>query len=154
MIHIDLKHEDGRASEDWFLPGELLIVTLGWELPQAGCQISLHLLWETEGKGTGNSEAAYQAEWVASTVHGEKEFHWRMPRGPLSCEGVLLKIRWYIDCYVEPLGLKARRPLQLSTTADFIRLPEGNKNQAVAKAIQWMGISSPQNESNPTTSDR
>jgi|GEM_PF-1877570 len=154
MIQIDLKHEDGQANEDWFLPGEWLIATVRWELPQEDCQIKIQLLWETEGKGTGNREAAYQTEWVAGTVRGERDFRCRMPRGPLSCEGVLLKIRWYLDCYVEPLGIKARRPLQLSTTADFIRLPEGKKNQAVAKAMKLMGITSPQNESNPTTSDR
>jgi|694.fasta_scaffold01778_19 hypothetical protein len=154
MIQIDLKHEDGQASEDWFLPGELLIVTAVWELPKEDCQINLQLLWETEGKGTGNSEAAYQTEWVASTVRGEKVFRWRMPRGPLSCEGVLLKIRWYIDCYVEPLGIKARRPLQLSTTSDFIRLPSGKKNQAIEKAMKLMGLTSSPNESNPTTSNR
>lgn len=151
MIQIDLAHEDGQIVEDWFYPGELLIVQVQWELSQEGAQMKLRLLWETEGKGTENSEVAFEEQWNAGATRGQKKLEWRLPRGPLSCEGTLLKIRWYVDCYVEPLGVKARRPLQLSTTALPIRLPAGKLPPGAEKVMKYFGYKSPQTESNPAT---
>lgn len=151
MIQLEFMHEDGRTGEDWFYPGEMIVIKVVWELPQENCDLQLQLLWETEGKGTDESETAHEEEWTVGTVRGERVFEWLMPRGPLSCEGNLLKIRWYIDCYVETLGIKARKPLQLSMSAEPIRLPAGKFPPGTEKVMKLFGYTPKQSESNPTT---
>lgn len=150
MIQIELMHEDGLTGEDWFYPGELVLIRIGWELPQENCLLKLQVLWETEGKGTDQSETAHEESWTVSTVRGEKTFEWLMPRGPLSCEGMLLKIRWYVDCYVETLGIKARKPMQLSTSREPVRLMAGKLPPEAEKVMKLFGYTPP-SQSNPTT---
>lgn len=151
MIQIELSHEDGREGEDWFCPGELLVVKVRWQLPKDNCELSLQVLWETEGKGTDESEAAHEMEWESEKSSGEQTFEVLMPRGPVSFDGNMLKIRWYVDCYVEALGIKARKPLMLSTTGAPIRLPEPVIPAGMAKVLKLFGMKTPPTESTPTT---
>lgn len=151
MIQIELMHEDGRTGEDWFFPGELVIVSVQWELPKEDCDMQVQLLWETEGKGTDERESAHEEYWTVEAVRGEKRFEWLLPRGPLSLEGNLLKIRWYVDCYVENLGIKARRPLQLSTSPEILRLPGPKYPPGTEKVMKLFGYKPQQSESNPAT---
>lgn len=151
MIQIELAHEDGREGEDWYCPGELLVVKVRWQLPKDNCELSLQVLWETEGKGTDESEAAHEMEWESEKSSGEQTFEVLMPRGPVSLDGNMLKIRWYVDCYVEALGIKARKPLVLSTTGATIRLPEPVIPAGMAKVMKLFGMKTPPAESNPTT---
>ena len=150
MIRLDFIHEDGRTDTDCFYPGELLTVIVQWKLPEPECILDLELCWETEGKGTDNQEVAHEFEWHTEQAVGEKEIAWRLPRGPLSCEGTLLKIRWNVVCVIESLGIEARRTLTLSTTGEPVKLPVG-KLPAAAEKIMRFFSQQPPPQSTPAT---
>lgn len=138
VAEVRLLHADGRESTDGiFLPGEELMVVVSW-VPQPSCRgFDLRLGWETEGKGTEDRETVLRDTWE-SELRGEmkKTIRWVLPRGPLSCEGSLLRIRWFVDCYINPAGIRARRDLILSAIGGPIVLPKGESEWELSSLIQ------------------
>ncbi len=145
MLDIVFLHADrSEAANGCFMPGEQIIVVVRWQLESDNIDLDLRLLWETSGKGTEDREVIYQEQWHVAQFSGEKEFEFYLPRGPLSCEGKLLSVHWAAECYLESLGIKARKDFVLSTSASPIRLVEVSPNPGLAKVMKFLGVTTPQ----------
>jgi hypothetical protein len=145
MLNIDFLHADRSEERNGcFVPGEPVIVIVSWQLECDDTNIDLRLLWETSGKGTEDSEVIHHQNWHVAQRTGEKEFVFYLPRGPLSCEGKLLSIHWAAECYLDKVGIKARKEFILSMSSSPIRLAEGKPNPGLEKIIKFLGVASPQ----------
>ncbi len=93
MLRVDL---DG--DEAAFRPGGILTGRIVWELSQTPREIEAYLAWATEGKGDEDGDMVVEQTWIPSAASGIQPFRWQLPRGPLSLDGNLIRIRWSIEC--------------------------------------------------------
>jgi hypothetical protein len=136
-VEVCLFHADGRENiEGVFLPGEEVVVEVTWDPQSSFRGFDLRLVWETDGKGTDDRETVLRETWE-SELRGEmkKSVRWILPRGPLSCDGSLLRIRWFVDCYINPAGIRARRDVVLSSTGAPVVLPKGKDDGEIEKLL-------------------
>lgn len=137
-VEVRLLSADGRENKEGiFLPGEDVVVEVSW-VPQTSFRgFDLRLVWETDGKGTDDRETVLRETWE-SELRGEmkRSFHWILPRGPLSCDGSLLRIRWFVDCYINPAGIRARKDLVLSSTGAPVVLPKMESDGEIEKLFK------------------
>ena len=109
MLNVELD------SEDWiYLPGSMLTGRIVWEMAQVPKIIEASLTWETEGKGDEDCDIAIEQTWTPSTATGTQAFRWKMPRGPLSLDGTLIRIRWSIQCTSKRPDENCSKPIVLS----------------------------------------
>lgn len=137
-VEVCLLYADGRENtEGVFLPGEELVVEVSWVPQPSFRDFDLRLVWETDGKGTDDRETVLRETWE-SELRGEmkRSFRWVFPRGPLSCDGSLLRIRWFIDCYINPAGIRARIDVVLSSTGAPVVLPKGEDDGDIEKLLK------------------
>jgi len=94
-----------------FEPGELLRAECSVDPPPGDDIVSLEwsVFWRTEGKGDEDSETI--AEEHDSAAEGDrldplglKPLEVRLPRSPLSYNGVMVKIRWFARANVRLRG--------------------------------------------------
>jgi len=137
-VTVCLLYADGRENtEGIFLPGEEFVVEVSWVLQPSFRGFDLRLVWETDGKGTDDRETVLRETWE-SELRGEtkRSLRWTLPRGPLSCDGSLLRIRWFVDCYINPAGIRARRDLVLSSTGTPVVLPRMESEGEIEKLFK------------------
>jgi hypothetical protein len=97
-VHIRL---DGEKTA--YLPGEVLVgeCSLDPALAPQVRRLKVSVLWHTEGKGDEASAVHQTWDFPAEPdaqldPHGTWRFQTQLPPSPLSYDGFLLKIRWYV----------------------------------------------------------
>ena len=115
--------DDRRA----FQPGELLRAECSVDPPPTDEIVALEwsAYWRTEGKGDEDGESI--AVEVDSASEGEhldpytlKPIEVQLPRSPLSYDGVIVKIRWFVSAHVRLRGgeeLEGQAEFQLGEVA-------------------------------------
>lgn len=93
MLRVDLD-----SNEATFLPGGILSGRIVWELSQTPRKMEAYLAWATEGKGDEDGDMVVEQAWIPIAESGTQPFRWQLPRGPLSLDGKLIRIRWSIEC--------------------------------------------------------
>lgn len=119
-----LKVTLNRADQS-YAPGESLDARIEWDLDSPPRAILLELRWDTEGKGTSDYEVVLRENWTGLSARGNQAWSVRLPRGPLSLDGRLIRIHWSLRCHVDgrevaPVSLTispTRQPIRLSTLA-------------------------------------
>ncbi|MBU6238066.1 MAG: hypothetical protein KGQ51_09555 [Planctomycetes bacterium] len=114
-----------RADQN-YMPGEYLHAHVQWDLDPPPRAIYLELRWDTEGKGTSDSEAVAEETWSGVPARGNQTWSLKLPRGPLSLSGHLIRIEWSLRCRADgremnPVAFTispTRQPIQLT------RIPE------------------------------
>jgi hypothetical protein len=109
MLKIEL---DGEHSA--YRPGSSLSGRIVWDMSQAPTSIVASLTWSTEGKGDDEGDSVVEQIWHPTTEKGTQAFRWELPRGPLSLEATLIRIRWSIECTTENPDEECSRPIILS----------------------------------------
>lgn len=113
-------------SDRCYAPGETLHARIEWDLDSPPRAIHLELRWDTEGKGTSDYEVVKGEKWTGLSARGNQTWSVRLPRGPLSLDGRLIRIHWSLRCRVDgremsPVGLTispTRQPIQLSSLSE------------------------------------
>lgn len=104
-----------------FQPGEILRAECSVDPPPADEIVALEwsAYWRTEGKGDEDSESI--ADEVDSASEGDrldpfslKPLEVQLPRSPLSYDGVIVKIRWFVSAHV-----RLRSGEKLESEAEF-----------------------------------
>jgi hypothetical protein len=103
-------------------PEEVLAATVAWEFDTIPSSLKLELLWETSGKGTEDSEIVHTENWKPDAKQGERRFSIPLPRGPLSVQGNLIAIRWYVACTSKKPNSEIKVPFVLSHLNRVVRL--------------------------------
>ena len=93
MLRVELENDESVLS-----PGGILIGKIIWESSQTPRSIEAYLAWATEGKGDEDGDMVVEQEWTPTAASGTQSFRWQLPRGPLSLDGKLIRIRWSIEC--------------------------------------------------------
>jgi hypothetical protein len=120
---LEIRVDGGR---DAFAPGEPIRGTLGWTLEEAPRELTLKLIWYTEGRGDRDVGVARTLSIDAPAAIGNRSFDLAGPGGPYSCSGRLVSIRWALEAACEPGGHSAR--------AELVIAPEGREVQIVPTA--------------------
>jgi hypothetical protein len=118
-------------SDRCYAPGETLLARIEWDLDSPPRAIYLELRWDTEGKGTSDYEVVSEEKWTGLSARGNQTWSVRLPRGPLSLDGRLLRIHWSLRCRadgrdINPVSLTispTRQPIQLSTSSESRSAP-------------------------------
>jgi hypothetical protein len=109
MLTVEL---DGDHSI--YRPGSFLTGRIRWDMSQVPTVIHANLSWSTEGKGDDDGDLVVEQSWHPTTESGTQDFRWQMPRGPLSLEATLIRIRWSIACSTEDPDEEFSREIVLS----------------------------------------
>jgi len=104
---LDGDHSAYRSGS--FLSGRIV-----WDMSQAPAAITACLSWSTEGKGDDEGDTVIEQSWHPQSESGTQAFRWQLPRGPLSLDATLIRIRWSIDCSTESPDEELSRPIVLS----------------------------------------
>jgi hypothetical protein len=103
-------------------PGELLKGLVAWDFDSVPNEIELEVSWQTSGKGTDDSDIAFEENWSPDSKSGERSFEFQMPRGPISVQGNLISIGWQVKCTSERPAATCSRPFVLSQLDRPVRL--------------------------------
>lgn len=109
MLKIELDGEHSVYRPGGFLSGRII-----WDMSQAPATINANLSWSTEGKGDDDGNSIVEQSWHPTTEVGTQAFRWQLPRGPLSLDATLIRIRWSIECSTESPQEEFSRPIVLS----------------------------------------
>ena len=107
------------GSGDAFEPGEPIRGTLSWTFETAPRELSLKLLWYTEGRGDRDVGVARSIAIETPMAVGSHAFDLAGPGGPYSCSGRLVSIRWAIEAVASPSRDRAR--------VELVIAPEGRE---------------------------
>ncbi len=88
-------------------PGERLEVVVSWSHASISSPLELSVHWFTTGKGSTSECELMRESCEQQFESGSKTFQFVVPRGPLSCEGRLISIRWEVR-----VGTKRNAPLR------------------------------------------
>lgn len=109
MLKVELENKSSL-----FRPGDLLLGKIIWEMSEVPCEITARLAWATEGKGDDDGAWVIEQSWSPNTANGSKKFRWQLPRGPLSLDGTLIRIRWTVECNADGSDEEYTVPIVLS----------------------------------------
>lgn len=80
MLEVHVDHA-GQA----YAPGETLHAQVRWSLASPPRAIHLELRWETEGKGTSDSEVVASEKWTG--LSASERGRWSCPEAQRACRG-------------------------------------------------------------------
>ena len=109
MLRVELDN-----NQSVFRPGSILSGRIFWEMSQAPDTVTATLTWSTEGKGDDDGDIAVEQSWQPQSESGSQAFRWQLPRGPLSLDAKLIRIRWTIECSTEKPSEDVTVPIVLS----------------------------------------
>jgi hypothetical protein len=124
-------HLDRTRSQ----PGDLLAGTFTFPgQPPERYTVELSVLWRTEGKGDGDLGIILFREWSWEKTRFDfrqpQDFEVRLPRSPLTYDGVLVKIGWLVRVrlrWVPECEAVAEEPFQLGPGRAAISRPGEEK---------------------------
>ncbi|HBO44500.1 MAG TPA: hypothetical protein DD670_11315 [Planctomycetaceae bacterium] len=117
MDNLVLEIDNGQTA---FAPGETVGGEAGWNLPASPKEVSLQLLWYTEGKGDEDAGLVEEVTFDLPQPSENRRFTFRIPEGPYSFRGKLISLAWAIELQVDREVV--RRELVVSPTGEPIVL--------------------------------
>jgi hypothetical protein len=95
------------------------------QLKRAHTHIHIGLSWETSGKGSTDSQTAIDVKIALyGNSVGEQEFHLELPLSPVSFEGRLIALQWYVEAWMD--DEYSRENIIVSRTQSLLHLPRTN----------------------------
>jgi hypothetical protein len=114
-LHIDIT--DHQQS---FFPGQVLSGTVYWDNQVSAKDVTLRLLWYTEGRGTEDIGIVETMDFPAAQLTNRYSFEFSLPIGPYSFSGHLISLVWALELQVDKEWL--RKEFILSPTGSEILL--------------------------------
>jgi len=111
--------QDDRTD---YRPGQPIIGTVLWELPEAPRSLEVRLFWYTQGKGTQDIGIAEVMEIQNSAPTGEEAFAFEAPQGPFSYSGRLTSVSWALELVSEGPDESERLDIVIAPTGAEIVL--------------------------------
>lgn len=111
--------DEGRRV---FAPGDQVAGRVSWHLEEDPEEVSLRLLWRTEGRGSQDVEVVGREEFGAPGLRDQRSFSFRLPAGPYSFSGSLISLIWGLELVAEPQGALVGVDFTVSHGAGEVRL--------------------------------
>lgn len=131
MNQIQISFDEGREV---YLPGEKLSGEVEWSMDSNPENAEVHLLWQTEGRGTPDIKLIETFSISAPAQFDRKPFSFRLPEAPYSFSGQLISLIWQVEVVVDPGVYTERKSFVLSPTANKITLGTV-KDESTSKSI-------------------
>jgi hypothetical protein len=93
-------HPEGGRTE--FSPGETLGGTVVWETDTAPQEAELHLIWNTQGKGTTDTEVVHTIPFSHPQARDSRPFTIKLPEAPYTFSGQLISLIWNLELNINP----------------------------------------------------
>jgi hypothetical protein len=114
--------QDGANA---FLPGEVVVGTVSWQLDRPAQTAELRLFWYTQGKGDQDMGVVSTVPFANPGLQDRQPFRVTLPDGPFSFSGKLISLAWALELVVEPSSRASRTEITVSPTRMEILLPAG-----------------------------
>src|SRR4051794_14580623 len=85
-----------------FSPCETISGTVAWELDTPPEEVTLNLVWSTQGKGTTDIEIVQTIPFEHPQVRDTRPFTIKLPDSPYSFSGQLISLLWNLELNIEP----------------------------------------------------
>ncbi len=109
-----------------FRPGETLVVSTLWALPDVPETLEVRLFWYTRGKGTQDVDIVATQQIGKAEAAGERSLTFTLPMQPWSFSGKLISLIWAVELVAEPGERSARAEFTLSPDGAEILLNENS----------------------------
>jgi hypothetical protein len=122
LLYIDLDRKDAT-----YLPGEVLTFTCRANQRREVVEsLEVAVLWRTEGKGDENGDVVHSLRLTPGARESEdsQRVEVRLPNSPLSYDGVLFKIHWYVRVVALVAGgeeVQREVPFRLGTVSPSVK---------------------------------
>jgi hypothetical protein len=80
-----------------YLPGQRIAGKILWALAKPPKELSLTLIWFTEGRGSTDRKLEAEQTWSTEATSGEENFEFTLPASPYSFEGKLISLHWELQ---------------------------------------------------------
>lgn len=110
----------GNKAE--FAPGEHIEGRVVWSGTEAPEGLVVALMYQTEGRGTRDTNHVEEIDVQASTGAGEQSFRFAVPEGPYTFDGTLISLRWFIEASCEETT--ETKAIVVSPWVETVRLKE------------------------------
>lgn len=119
MMGLGIQIDGGQTS---FRGGHTIAGEISWSLPKAPDELVLELLWTTRGKGTVDTEVVQSIRIHSPPAAGRRRFERPLPHAPVSFNGKLVSLIWYLRLLAKPSNEQAQMKIVLSPTGEEVEL--------------------------------
>ena len=120
MSWIRIETRDGVTV---FHPGDDLEGSVRWSLDQPPRSLELRLFWYTDGKGERDVGVVESVPLADPGAEDNRPFRFRLPAGPYSFSGKIIRLLWALEAVAEPGDQAGRLEITVSPTGQEISLP-------------------------------
>lgn len=120
MSSIQVETRDGRIA---FQPGDEIEGTVRWLLDPPPKSLEVRLFWYTEGKGERDVGVVESLPFADPGPEDHRPFRFRLPAGPYSLKGKVIRLLWAIEAVAEPGDRTGRQEIIVSPSGREIVLP-------------------------------
>ncbi len=126
MNTIKIHLTDDRTT---YTPEQTIRGKLEWQLDDRPRAIELQLIWQTEGKGTKDADAAVVQRWDSPAPSDELSFELTVPPGPLSYHGSMISILWTLEALAVKPHAVASCGITISTAGQAIEFSTADRDE-------------------------
>lgn len=106
-----------------FSPGDTLAGTVAWQLGEPPQSAELHLIWDTQGKGTAESTIVRTVTFAHPQAVETRPFEFALPDAPYSFSGQLISLIWALELEIQPGDHGERFEIVLAPGGREVLLP-------------------------------
>jgi hypothetical protein len=117
-IQVELR--DGRTA---FQPGDEVEGTVRWQLDPPPRSVEVRLFWYTEGKGERDVGVVESLPLAGPGPEEHRPFRFRLPAGPYSFAGKVIRLVWAVEAVAEPGDRTGRCEIAVSPSGREIKVP-------------------------------
>jgi hypothetical protein len=114
-------------------PGDEVTGVAAWDLPTAPKSVELRAVWVAESRAGEDVGVAESLPFPAPGTADRRAFRLRLPEGPPSFRGRLMRLTWTLELIAEPGGESCRLDVHISPTGAEIVLPALPDEKAEAR---------------------
>ena len=99
MNSLQLQTDGGQTH---FQPGSRLSGKVSWQLEAPPTAIELELVWNTQGKGSTDTQIVDSMRFETPPAEAERTFSFELPASPYSFSGKLVSLVWSLRVTAYP----------------------------------------------------
>lgn len=119
MDTLKIELEQGRTV---YQPGDIVAGTIRWQCEKAPKELTLRLLWFTQGKGDEDAGLAEETSFEQPGLSDQRQFRLTVPSGPYSFSGTLISLTWALELVAQPGDHCERQEIVVSPTGREVLL--------------------------------
>ena len=119
MATLNIELEQGKTT---YRPGDTVAGSVRWQFDTAPRQLSLRLVWYTQGKGDEDVGMAEETIFEQLGLSDQRMFRLTVPNGPYSFSGTLISLTWALELVAQPGDHFERQDIVVAPTGREVLL--------------------------------